>query len=264
MSIPVALSIAGSDPSGGAGIQADLKTFTALGVYGEAVITSITVQNTTGVFEVYTLDPSLVYSQIEKVVEDIPPSAVKIGMLGDEGVLRAVVSAIREFNLKNVVLDTVLRSKDGARLFNERELDTMVRDLFPLVDLVTPNIPEAEKIWGKKIENLRDMENCARDMYRLGSKRVLIKGGHLEGSKSIDLLYTGGEEVNFFVGDRVDTPNTHGTGCTLSSAIASFLAKGLPIEEAVSNAKEYVQGAIENSLDLGRGNGPLNHLWRSG
>ena len=264
MSIPVALSIAGSDPSGGAGIQADLKTFTALGVYGEAVITSITVQNTTGVFEVYTLDPSLVYSQIKKVVEDIPPSAVKIGMLGNEGVLKAVASALRSMGLTRVVLDTVLRSKDGTRLFSGRDLELMRELLFPLVDLITPNVPEAEAFWGGKIESLRDMEICARDLYRMGAKGVLIKGGHMEGSKSIDLLYTGRDEVNFFVGDRIDTPNTHGTGCTLSSAIASFLAKGLSLEEAVSNAKEYVQGAIENALDLGNGSGPLNHLWRVG
>ena len=260
-SLPRVLTIAGSDPSGGAGVQADLKTFTALGVYGMSAITSLTVQNTEGVFETFHLPADLVYRQIKAVAEDIGVDAVKTGMLGRGDTVSAVARAVREFGMENLVVDPVIRSSSGKDLLDEGGVELLRKELLPLARLVTPNVPEAEVLGGVKIKRLRDVELCAREILKTGVKAVLIKGGHMEGSKVVDVLYEGGEEFHYFVRDRVRTRNTHGTGCTLSAAIASFLAKGLDLKVAVEKARDYLQGALENSLSLGRGRGPLNHTW---
>ena len=261
VSIPKVLTIAGSDPSGGAGVQADLKTFTALGVYGMSAITSITVQNTEGVQETFHLPPELVYRQIKAVVEDIGADAVKTGMLGNREIVSAVARAIEELRIGNLVVDPVLKSSDGRDLLDEKDLKTLKKELIPQAKLVTPNVPEAEILSGIKIRRLRDMELCAQEILSTGVEAVLIKGGHMEGSRVIDVLYRGGEEFHYFVRDRVRTKNTHGTGCTLSAAIAAFLAKGRSLEEAVERARDYLQGSLERSLSIGRGRGPLNHMW---
>lgn len=259
--IPRVLTIAGSDPSGGAGVQADLKTFTALAVYGMSAVTSITVQNTRGVRETFHLYPELVYRQIEAVVEDIGVDAAKTGMLGNGDIVRAVVRAVEEFKIANLVVDPVFKASDGRDLLDRDGVKVLKERLLPVSKLVTPNIPEAETLCGMKIRRLRDMELCAQKILSTGVEAVLVKGGHMEGSKVIDLLYMGGEEFHYFVRDRVRTKNTHGTGCTLSAAIAAFLAKGESVEEAVEKAKDFLHGAIENSLNLGKGRGPLNHTW---
>jgi len=259
--IPRALTIAGSDPSGGAGIQADLKTFTALGVYGMSAITSITVQNTEGVFYVEDLPPNLVYDQIRVVCEDMGVDAAKTGMLSNADIVMSVVRAVREFRIDKLVVDTVMRSKNEFSLLKDEGVQAMVRELLPLALLVTPNIEEAELLCGSEIKKLRDMELCAKKILEMGPRAVLIKGGHMEGTKAIDVLYTGGEELHYFVGDRVKTKNTHGTGCTFSAAITAFLAKGYDFYEAIKRAKDYIQGAIENSLNIGGGRGPLKHYW---
>ncbi|HIQ31706.1 MAG TPA: bifunctional hydroxymethylpyrimidine kinase/phosphomethylpyrimidine kinase [Aquifex aeolicus] len=261
MKIPRALTIAGSDPSGGAGVQADVKTFTALGVYGMGAITSLTVQDTVGVRRVFTLPPDFIYEQVKTVLEDIGADALKTGMLGNEGVARAVVEAVRESGMRNLVVDPVLASTEGRSLF-EGDIASLKRELFPLAELITPNLIEAGLLCGMEIKRVRDMEECAKKLLAFGPRAVLIKGGHLRGGKAIDLLYEGGEEFHYFVRDKVETKNTHGTGCTLSAAITAYLAKGESLKGAVEKAKDYTHGAIEKSLELGRGRGPLNHLWR--
>ncbi|RLJ71061.1 hydroxymethylpyrimidine/phosphomethylpyrimidine kinase [Hydrogenivirga caldilitoris] len=259
--IPRALTIAGSDPSGGAGLQADLKTFTALGVYGMSAVTSVTVQNTERVVYAKELPPELVYDQIKVVAEDIGIDAAKTGMLSGEEVILAVAKAVRDFKIDRLIVDTVLRSKSGYSLLKDEAIRVLVKELFPHALLITPNIPEAEVLCGDRLVKLRDIELCAKKLLSMGPRGVLIKGGHMEGDKAIDVLYTGGDEFHYFVGDRVRTKNLHGTGCTLSAAITALLAKGYEFYEAIKKAKDYVQGAIENSLPLGKGHGPLNHMW---
>ncbi|WP_157560553.1 bifunctional hydroxymethylpyrimidine kinase/phosphomethylpyrimidine kinase [Hydrogenivirga sp. 128-5-R1-1] len=261
MSVPRALTIAGSDPSGGAGVQADLKTFTALGVYGMSAITSLTVQNTEGVLYTKDLPGELVYDQIRVVAEDIGVDSAKTGMLSSSEIVISVAKAVKDFGIDRLVVDTVLKSKGGYPLLKEDSVQALIRELFPLALLVTPNIPEAELLCGEKVEKLRDIELCAKKLLDMGPRAVLIKGGHMRGSKAIDVLYTGGDEFHYFVGDRVKTKNTHGTGCTFSAAITAFIARGYEFYEAIKKAKDYIQGAIEKSLDLGKGNGPLNHMW---
>ncbi len=256
-----ALTIAGSDPSGGAGIQADLKTFTALGVYGMSVITSITVQNTEGVFGVYDLPSQLVYDQIKAITEDIGVDSAKTGMLSNSDIVVSVARAIKDLRIGNLVVDTVLRAKSGDVLLRDDSIQALVKELIPLATVITPNIPEAEVLCGDEIKKLRDAELCAKKLLSYGSKAVLIKGGHLEGDKAIDLLYEGGTEFHYFVSDKIQTKNTHGTGCTFSAAITAFLAKGYNLKDAVKRAKDYIQGAIKSNLQLGRGYGPLNHMW---
>ncbi len=260
--LPRALTVAGSDPSGGAGVQADLKTFTALGVYGMSAITSITVQNTEGVLKTFHLPADLVHEQIRAVVEDIGVDSAKTGMLGNGDIVSAVARAVQELGIENLVVDPIVKSSSGADLLDKHGVEALKRELLPLARLVTPNVPEAEVLCGMKISKLRDVELCAREIMETGVGAVLIKGGHLEGGKVIDLLYEGGDEFHYIVRDRVRTKNTHGTGCTLSAAITAFMAKGLELKEAVERARDYIQGAIENSLNLGRGKGPLNHMWR--
>lgn len=254
------LTIAGSDSGGGAGIQADLKTFTALGVYGMSAITSITAQNTVGVFEVYPVPPSTVYQQIKVVCEDIGVDAAKTGMLLSADIVRSVAKAVRDFKIEKLVVDPVMISKTGAQLLKEDAVDVLKEELFPLALTLTPNVPEAEYLCGFKIDSLELMEEACKFIRSFGCEYVLIKGGHMEGEFSIDVLYDG-KSFEYLKGRFVKTKNTHGTGCTFSAAISSYLAKGFDVKSSVKKAKDYIQGAIENSLNIGHGHGPLNHMW---
>ena len=255
------LTIAGSDSGGGAGIQADLKTITALGGYGMTAITSVTIQNTQGVYGIHDLTSDEVYKQIEVVVRDIGVDSAKTGMLSNSEIIRVVAQAIRELRIPNLVVDPVFVAKSGDRLLREDSVGALKRELLPLATVVTPNIPEASELCGQEIRKLREVEECARRIHDMGPKAVVIKGGHLEGEKVIDVLYEGGDEFHYFVRDRVNTSHTHGTGCTFSSAIAVFLGRGFSVKEAVEKAKLYVHNAIERAPGLGKGHGPLNHLW---
>ncbi len=260
MHIPRALTIAGSDSSGGAGIQADLKTFTALGVYGMSAITSVTVQNTQGVYGVLDVPPQMVYEQIKVVMEDIGVDAVKTGMLHREDIIEFVAKAVKDFSIEKLVVDTVMYSKSGYPLLEERAQKALIEKLIPLAALITPNIPEAERLCNFKIRSVEDMEKACKFLLSLGCKAVLVKGGHLESGENVDVFYDG---VNFeyLKGEFVKTKNTHGTGCTLSSAITAFLAKGMDLKTSIKKAKDYIQKAIENNLKIGKGHGPLNHMW---
>ena len=259
------LTIAGSDCSGGAGIQADLKSFSANGVYGMSVITAITAQNTQGVFAVEDLKESIIKEQIDSIFSDINVDAVKIGMVSKTSTINVISEKLKQYKPKNVVLDPVMISKSGYDLLKPEAKKSLIENLIPLADLITPNIPEAEEILKeigssiKKINTLDDMENAAREVKALGCKSVLIKGGHFTGD-AIDVLYTE-KEVFHFNFERINTKNTHGTGCTLSSAIASNLAKGLSIKDSVEKAKKYITTAILYSLDIGHGVGPTHHFY---
>ena len=255
------LTIAGSDSGGGAGIQADLKTITALGGYGMTAITSVTIQNTQGVYGIHDLSPEEVYKQIEVVVKDIGVDSAKTGMLSNSEIIKAVAEAVRELKIPNLVVDPVFVAKSGDRLLREDSIGALKRHLLPLATIVTPNIPEAGELCGQEIRKLREVEECARRIHDMGPRAVVIKGGHLEGEKVIDVLYEGGDEFHYFVRDRVNTSHTHGTGCTFSSAIAVFLGRGFSVKKAVEKAKLYVHNAIERAPGLGKGHGPLNHLW---
>jgi len=259
--VPRALTIAGSDSGGGAGIQADLKTFTALGVYGMSAITSITAQNTVGVYAIYDLPPQIVYAQIKAVVEDMGVDAVKTGMLSSEEIIREVAKAVKDFGIKPLVVDPVMRAKSGDSLLKESAKKTLITELIPLATIITPNIPEAVEVCGFEIKSIEDMERACVVLRDMGVEYPVVKGGHLQGEKSIDVVYDG-KSFHYLEGRFVPTKNTHGTGCTFSSAITAYLAKGEDPINALKRAKEYVQGAIENSLPLGRGHGPLNHMWR--
>ncbi len=254
---PVALTIAGSDPSGGAGIQADLKTFHQFGVYGEAAITLLTVQNTLGVSRVETLSAELVRQQIEAVIEDIPPLAAKIGALGDAAIVEMVAEMARTFPFP-LVVDPVMISKHGARLISEEAEQALRKKLLPYAFLVTPNIPEAESLTGLLLRNELDMQEAGKRLLDLGCQAALIKGGHAEGAPN-DVLSTS-DGIYCFPGKRVFTKRTHGTGCTYSAAITACLARGMLRNEAISRAKQFVQQAIETAPELGRGQGPVNHF----
>ncbi len=258
--VPRALTIAGSDSSGGAGIQADLKTFTVLGVYGMSAITSITVQNTVGVHGVVDLPPKVVYEQIRVVVEDIGVDACKTGMLSNEDIIKAVARAIKDTKIEKLVVDPVTRAKSGDPLLKQSARETLIREILPLALVVTPNIPEAEELCGFEIKSLEDMERACRKILSYGPSAVVVKGGHMEGKESVDVLYDG-QSFEYLRGRFIKTKNTHGTGCTFSSAITSYLAKGYSLIDSVRMAKEYIQKAIENSLPIGKGHGPLNHMW---
>ncbi|QID33253.1 bifunctional hydroxymethylpyrimidine kinase/phosphomethylpyrimidine kinase [Pampinifervens florentissimum] len=258
--VPRALTIAGSDSSGGAGIQADLKTFTVLGVYGMSAITSITVQNTLGVYQVVDLPPEAVYEQIKVVVEDIGVDACKTGMLSNEEIIKAVARAIKDTKIEKLVVDPVMRAKSGDPLLKQSARETLIREILPLALVVTPNIPEAEELCGFEIKSLEDMERACRKILSYGPSAVVVKGGHMEGEESVDVLYDG-QSFEYLRGRFIKTKNTHGTGCTFSSAITAHLAKGHSLKEALIMAKEYIQKAIEDSLPLGKGHGPLNHMW---
>jgi hydroxymethylpyrimidine/phosphomethylpyrimidine kinase len=254
---PVALSIAGSDPSGGAGIQADLKTFHQFGVYGEAVITLITVQNSCGVQRVECLNPDLVADQIRAVVGDIPPGAAKTGALGNRGIIEAVAALAADFSFP-LVMDPVLASKNGAPLLDPEALGAVRTLLLPHVFLLMPNLDEASSLAGAEVHDLSGMRQAARKLADLGPRAVLVKGGHLPGGDASDVLYHLGEWTEF-TSPRIETRHTHGTGCTFSAAITASLASGYDLPEAVRRAKRYVTEAIRNNPGLGSGSGPLEH-----
>jgi hydroxymethylpyrimidine/phosphomethylpyrimidine kinase len=259
------LTIAGSDCSGGAGIQADLKTFAAHGVYGMSVIVSVVAENTSRVIDVQDIAPEMIEKQIDAVFEDIGSDAVKIGMLSQSVCMEAVARKLREYRPQNVVIDPVMIAKNGCPLMQPDAMDTLIGEILPLADLLTPNIPEAEKIAGMPICSAADMERAARRIVGLGARHVLVKGGHATGD-ALDILFDG-EKFSRFSAERINTTNTHGTGCTYSSAIASNLALGLDLEEAVRKAKDYVTKAIRHSLAIGKGCGPTHHfydLYRNG
>lgn len=254
-----ALTIAGSDSSGGAGIQADIKTMTANGVYAMSAITALTAQNTTGVTGIMEVTPEFLGQQLDCIFTDIRPDAVKIGMVSSDRLIREIAVKLTQYKPENIVLDPVMVATSGARLIDEEAVSVLKEMLLPLAALVTPNIPEAEVLSGKKIRMANDMEEAAKiigDKYHCA---VLCKGGH-QLNDANDLLYLDGKSI-WFKGKRIDNPNTHGTGCTLSSAIASNLAKGYPMEKAVRNAKNYISGALGAMLDLGAGSGPMNHAF---
>ena len=255
--MPVALTIAGSDPSGGAGIQADLKTFHQFGVYGEAAITLLTVQNTVGVTAIEILAPDFVAAQIHAVVEDIPPHAVKTGALGNRAMVEAVAYELAAIRCP-IVVDPVMISKHGAPLMSDDARQAVLAILMPLATLITPNLHEAEAMTGLPVTNLDQMYEAARLLAGLGAQAVLIKGGHLAGA-AIDLLYDGKEFLQF-ESERLDTPHTQGTGCTYSAAITALLARGLTLTDALPRAKKYITEAIRTNPGLGQGHGPVNHF----
>jgi hydroxymethylpyrimidine/phosphomethylpyrimidine kinase len=257
-----ALTIAGSDSGGGAGIQADLKTFAAHGVYGTSAITAITAQNTLGVTAWEPVSPALVLAQIDAVAADIGADAVKTGMLADAAIVRTVASALRRLNLPHLVVDPVMIAKGGDRLLEEAAVAAIRDELLPLAEVVTPNIPEAEVLSGIPIASLDDMREAARRILRMGPRVVLVKGGHLPSDDSVDLACTA-EACRELRSPRIETIHTHGTGCTLASAIAANLALGFDHTEAISRAKDYVDGAIRHAPGIGGGHGPLSHFWRA-
>ncbi len=259
------LSIAGSDCSGGAGIQADLKTFSAHGVFGMSVVVSVVAENTSRVIGIQDISPDMIEKQVDAVFEDIEVDAVKVGMLSGPVCMQAVAGRLLRYKPKNVVIDPVMYAKNGCPLMDPGAIDTLIATVIPLADLLTPNIPEAEQIAGMKIGSTGDMEKAAERICAMGCGGVLVKGGHAAGS-ALDILYDGRCFMRFDA-PRVDTKNTHGTGCTYSSAIASNLALGMEMRDAVEKAKAYVTTAIRHALPIGRGNGPTHHfyaLYRNG
>jgi hydroxymethylpyrimidine/phosphomethylpyrimidine kinase len=258
------LTIAGSDSGGGAGIQADLKTFSALGCYGMSVITAITCQNTVEVTAVHPVPTEIIKKQMEAVLSDIGADAVKIGMLHSAEIIKVVAETLQQFNVRNVVLDTVMASKGGSKLLRDEAVDALKKYLIPISDVITPNIPEAEILLGRKINSIEEMSEAVVDLAKFGSKFVLLKGGHLESEESVDILYEAKTQVfNHMEFLKIDTKNSHGTGCTLASAIASYLATGLTVEESVFLAKTYIDMALDSGKDyvLGKGHGPVHHFY---
>lgn len=258
---PRALSIAGSDSGGGAGIQADLKTFSAMGVYGMTAITAVTIQNTMGVSGYEELSPQTVGDQIRAVVTDIGVDAAKSGMLVSAGIVEAVAEAVAETGVPNLVVDPVSVSKHGHSLLDADAVDALRRTILPLATLVTPNLPEAGSLTGSRVETPDDMLRAAEAILGLGPRAVLVKGGHLEGSPTSADLFADGERCEWIEAERIDTPHTHGTGCTLSAAITGHLARGAELLEAVRAGKAFVTGAIRHSLRIGGGIGPVDQLW---
>ena len=254
-----ALTIAGSDSGGGAGIQADLKTFGALGVYGASAITAVTAQNTVTVSRIQEIDPAVVAAQIEAVIEDIGFDAVKTGMLASAPIVEAVASALKRHRVVNLVIDPVMVSKTKACLLKADAIAALKSLLLPLAEIVTPNIPEAEVLSGHKVADAETMRDAARRIRDLGPRRVVIKGGHSEGPYVVD-LYFDGENFEELKAERVQTRATHGTGCTFSAAIAAYLAHGLPPLEAVARAKEFLTAALQTAPGIGKGIGPVNHF----
>ncbi len=252
------LTIAGSDSSGGAGIQADIKTITAHKMYAMSAITALTAQNTTGVFGIFEASPEFVKQQIDCIFEDIRPDAVKIGMVSSPGIINAIADKLIEYGAENIVVDPVMIATSGSRLLSEEAMEALVKRLLPLGTVITPNIPEAEALCGIEIKSREDMIEAAEKISAFIPGGVMIKGGHLPASAD-DLLYRKGE-LRWYPCERVDNPNTHGTGCTFSSAIACNLAAGRSLEESIAGAKAYVTAALRAGLDLGKGSGPLDHM----
>ena len=255
-----ALTIAGSDSSGGAGIQADIKTMTANRVYAMSAITALTAQNTTGVTDIMEVTPKFLAEQLDSIFTDIVPDAVKTGMVASAELIETIAEKLTEYHAKNIVVDPVMVATSGARLISEDAISTLKNRLLPLATVITPNIPEAEVLSEMEIKTEADMEKAAEVICNTLGCAVLLKGGHKLNDAN-DLLFQKGKEPVWFQGKRIDNPNTHGTGCTLSSAIASNLAKGRDLETSVQYAKNYISGALAAMLDLGKGSGPMNHAF---
>ena len=254
------LTIAGSDSSGGAGIQADLKTMTVNGVYAMSVITALTAQNTQGVTGILDVSPEFITEQMDAVFNDIYPDAIKIGMVSSPEIVEAIAASLEKYQAKNIVLDPVMVATSGAKLLKEEAMDSLINRLIPLADVITPNIPEGEILAGMEITNEDQMIKAAEEIGKKYDCAVLLKGGHRVNDAN-DLLYRNGE-FKWFRSERIDNPNTHGTGCTLSSAIGANLAKGYDIDQAIEKAKDYLTGALRAGLDLGKGSGPLMHNYK--
>lgn len=254
-----ALTIAGSDSSGGAGIQADIKTMTVNGVFAMSAITALTAQNTTGVADILESSPEFLKEELDSIFTDIMPDAVKIGMVSSSDLIEVIAERLIHYQAKNIVVDPVMVATSGAKLLKDDAIKTLEDKLFPLADVLTPNIPEAEILIGEKIGSVEDMEAAAKKISEKYSCATLLKGGHAINDAN-DYLYANGIET-WFKGERIDTENTHGTGCTLSSAIAANLAKGFPMEIAVKMAKDYISKALADGLDIGKGSGPMNHAF---
>ncbi|MDD2402089.1 MAG: bifunctional hydroxymethylpyrimidine kinase/phosphomethylpyrimidine kinase [Clostridia bacterium] len=254
------LTIAGSDSSGGAGIQADIKTFSAHGVFGMSVITAVTAQNTQGVFAVQDITKEVIQKQIQAIFEDIEVDAVKIGMVSQIDSIKIIAEELSKYHAEKIVLDPVMISKSGYNLLQPEAKLALIEKLLPIATVITPNIHEAQAITNIEIKNVDDMKKAAHLLYDMGPQNVLVKGGHLE-SDAVDVLFDG-KEIKYFRSKRINTPNTHGTGCTLSSAIASNLALGFAMAESVKRAKDYITMAIEHSLSIGKGVGPTNHFYQ--
>lgn len=259
MKLPVALTIAGSDSGGGAGIQADLKTFAALGVHGTSAITAITAQNTVDVTDILELPVQLIRAQIDAVISDLDVSAAKTGMLSSAAIIEAVAGAVRDHRLTQLVVDPVMVAKGGARLLRDDAVDALRTTLLPLAAVITPNMPEAEVLLSRKIATLEERRQAARDLLKLGPRAVIVKGGHAEG-EATDVYFDGSELVELRA-PRIDTGNTHGSGCTFSAAIAAGLARGLDPLAATRDAKTFITHAIEFGLELGHGHGPVNPVF---
>ena len=254
-----ALTIAGSDSSGGAGIQADIKTMTANGVFATSAITALTAQNTTGVTDILEATPSFLTAELDAVFTDIFPDAVKIGMVSSAELITVIADKLRQYGARHIVVDPVMVATSGSKLLRDDAIGALTERLLPLAEVLTPNIPEAEILAGMEIRNPADMETAARAISEKYGCAVLCKGGH-DLNDANDLLWKDGQ-ARWFKGRRIDNPNTHGTGCTLSSAIASNLAKGYELDQAVERAKAYISGALAAQLDLGKGRGPMNHMF---
>ena len=254
-----ALTIAGSDSSGGAGIQADIKTMTANGVYAMSAITALTAQNTTGVYGILEVTPEFLANQLDCIFTDIRPDAVKTGMVSSSALIEVIAQKLTQYKAENLVIDPVMVATSGAKLISDEAIETLKSKLLGLATLITPNIPEAQVLSGMDIRTAEDMERAAKAIYEAYGCAVLCKGGH-QLNDANDLLYSK-EGARWYHGRRIANPNTHGTGCTLSSAIASNLAKGYSLDEAVERAKAYISGALAAMLDLGKGSGPMNHMF---
>lgn len=254
------LTIAGSDSSGGAGIQADIKTITAHKMYAESAITALTAQNTTGVYSIFDTTPEFVMEQLDCIFTDIYPDAVKIGMVSNKDIIEAIAKKLIEYKAKNIVVDPVMVATSGSNLMKDGTVKTLIEKLIPLATVITPNIPEAQVLSGIEIKTTGDMVRAAGIIAKLTDGAILLKGGHLSDTAD-DLLYRNGESI-WYSAKKISNPNTHGTGCTLSSAIACNLAKGEDLADAVAHAKDYITDAISAMLDLGKGNGPLDHTCR--
>ncbi len=259
--MPSVLTIAGSDSSAGAGIQADLKTFAALGVYGTSAVTAVTAQNTRGVTAVQEMPPGIIAAQIDAVVADIRPDAVKTGMLASAPIIEVVAGKLKEHGLANLVVDPVMVAKSGDRLLREDAVAALRDLLLPLAAVVTPNLPEAEVLAGFAIASDEDARKAAEEIVGLGAAAAVVKGGHREAAEALDILYDGSAYREYSV-PRIDTTSTHGTGCTFASAIAAYLARGEPLAEAVGQAKEYLTEALRRAYPIGGGHGPVHHFHR--
>jgi len=254
-----ALTIAGSDSSGGAGIQADIKTMTANGVFAESAVTALTAQNTTGVTGIMEVPAEFLAKQLDSVFSDIFPDAVKIGMVYSESLIEVIAEKLTAYKAPHIVLDPVMIATSGAKLISDSAIETLCRQLIPIAEIITPNIPEAQVLAERDIHSESDMEHTARQIYETYGCAVLLKGGHNINNAN-DYLYTS-EGGKWFIGERIDNPNTHGTGCTLSSAVTANLAKGMSLAESVERAKRYLSGTLSAMLNLGKGAGPLNHAF---